>query len=98
MLPIYFFFFLFFISLLSLIPSCSAKGMRLLGIVGGIGTMIGIGYLIQGPLFGFPQMWQGTYWVIDQFAALLTLLIGFLYLAASFVSYRYLNEEQKHGV
>jgi len=42
-------------------------------------------------------MWQGTYWVIDQFAALLSLLIGFLYLMASLVSYRYLHQEHMQG-
>ena len=98
MTPIFLFLFLVLIAGLSLLPTSSDRFSRILGIVGGLGTAIGVAFLIYHPFVGNVAPQIDARWAVDQFSSLLCALIGLLYLSASLVSYRYIAQEYAHGL
>ena len=78
------------------LPHLTEKAIRQIGLAGAVFCSL-FGFLIA--ISGFtnePQFWSSLLWYQDSLTAFFVVLICFLYLSASFVSYRYIGHEYAH--
>jgi hydrogenase-4 component F len=98
MQPIILFILLLVSAGLAYLPIKSEKILRQVSL-GGAVLFTGLAFWLAIPaLTSQPQFWSQDLWSLDRFSAFMVLLVGGLYLSASFVSYRYLAQEFKEGI
>ncbi|MEI7451675.1 MAG: proton-conducting transporter membrane subunit [Candidatus Falkowbacteria bacterium] len=89
--------FAFLASLISfLLPS--QKVVRRIGGIFAAVNFAAVLILVWPYLSGAQRVFDGGWWLIDSFSALMLLLVSFLYLAAALVSNRYLKHEHEEGI
>jgi len=70
---------------------------RLAGIFAAI-NLVAVLYFVWPYLSGAQKIFNGGWWFIDSFSALMLLLVSILYLATSLVSSRYIGHEHQEGI
>ncbi len=98
MQPIYLFLALLVIASLAYIPIKSEQILRQISLGGAVLYTILAGWLAIPALFAEPQFYSQDWWFLDPFAAFFLVLISFLFLSASIVSYRYIGHEMHERI